>query len=151
MSLRHKALPPDDFGPVLPGPAFGGLPHVMKVLHQLGCFQHQETCPKCNSTCSLRTEKRVKKLKNRDEKEYSEVSLSCTFRRCKARLSFVNNTIWKKMKDRLLFVFIVNAFLNRSSTQSVVNETGCKPTTAEKYMKIIKNALFLENDWKEEI
>ena len=146
MSLRHKALPQDDFGPLLPGPAFGGLPHVMKVLHNLGCFQHEEKCPKCDSPCSLQTTTRVKKLKNGDEKEYPEVSLRCSSRKCRAGLHFVDNTIWGVMKDRIVFVFIVNAFLNRSSTQAIVNETGCKPKTAEKYLKIIKNALFLENE-----
>ena len=28
----------------------------------------------------------------------------------------------------------------------VVNDTQCKPKTAEKYLRIIKNALFLENE-----
>ena len=46
----------------------------------------------------------------------------------------------------MLFVFAVNAFLNRATTQSFVNDTGCKPKTAEKYLRIIKNALFLENE-----
>ena len=43
-------------------------------------------------------------------------------------------------------MFVVNAFLNRASTQSAVNDTGCKQSTAEKYVRIIKNALFLENE-----
>ena len=46
----------------------------------------------------------------------------------------------------VLFVFLDNAFLNRATTQSVVNDTGCKAKTAEKYLKIIKNSLFLEKE-----
>ena len=146
MSQRHKALPSDDFGPLLPGPAFGCQTHVMKVLFGLDCFEHLETCPKCGCECTFQTNNRVKKLKDGSEKQYPEVSLRCTSRKCQARAHFIDNTIWAIVKDRILFVFVVNAFLNRASTQSVVNDTGCKQSTAEKYMRIIKNALFLENE-----
>ena len=57
-----------------------------------------------------------------------------------------DNTIWSVVKDRVLFVYAVNTFLNRATTQSIVNDTECKPMTAEKYLRIIKNALFLENE-----
>ena len=74
------------------------------------------------------------------------MSFRCTRRKCQARIHFVDRTIWANIKDRILFLFVVNAFLNRSSTQSIVNDTGCKAKTAEKYLKIIKNSLFLENE-----
>ena len=77
---------------------------------------------------------------------YTEFSLRCTSRKCQAVVHFVDNTIWSTVKDRVLFVFAVNAFLSLASTQSVINDTGCKPKTIEKYIRIIKNALFLENE-----
>ena len=46
----------DDFGPLLPGPAFGGLALVTKVLFTLGCFQQEDTYPKCNNACKLKTD-----------------------------------------------------------------------------------------------
>ena len=146
MSQRHKDLPQDDFGPLLPGPAFGGQAHVMKIMFALGCFKHDVTCPRCQSDCRLQTTTRTKTLKDGREKEYVEVSLRCCYKACRERLHFIDNTIWRIVKDRILFVFVVNAFLNRATTRSVVNDTGCKETTAEKYMRIIKNALFLENE-----
>ena len=147
---RRGDLPSDDFGPLLPGPAFGGLAHVTKVLFSLGCFQQEELCPKCNHSCKLKTDLRSRKLKDGREKEYTEMSFRCTHRKCQARVHFIDRTIWAIIKDRILFVFVVNAFLNRSSTQSIVNDTGCKAETAEKYLKIIKNSLFLEMKLKSE-
>ena len=38
--------------------------------------------------------------------------------------------------------------VNWSSTQSIVNDTGCKAKTVEKYLKIIKNSLFIENEFE---
>ena len=64
--------------------------------------------------------------------------------KCDLSLSLTDDTIWSEIKDRTLFVFVVNAFLNRSTTDSIVNNTGCKRSTAEKYMTIIKNALHLD-------
>ena len=145
---RRGVLPSDDFGPLLPGPAFGGLARVTKVLFTLGCFQQEETCPKCNHTCKLKTDTRMKKLKDGSEREYTEMSFRCTRRKCQTRIHFVDRTIWANIKDRILFIFVVNAFLNRSSTQSIVNNTGCKAKTAEKYLKIIKKSLFLENEFE---
>ena len=107
------------------GPAFGGQAHVMKVLYGLGCFEHQETCPKCGNECSFQTNVRKKMLKDGCEKQYSEESLKCDSRKCLACAHFIDNTIRSMIKDRFLFVFVVNAFLNRASTQSVVNDTGC--------------------------
>ena len=146
MSRNASDLPPDDFGPLLPGPAFGGAEHVTKVLYNLGCFHHAESCPKCNGRCTLRSSTKTKKLKTGQEKEYVEFALRCTTRKCQAVVRFVDNTIWSVVKDRVLFVYAVNAFLNRSTTQSIANDTGCKLETAEKYLRIIKNALFLENE-----
>ena len=139
ISLRHKDQLQDDFSPLLPGHAFISLPPVMKVPHNLGCFQHEERCPKCDTPSSLHSTTRVNKLKNGDGMVYSEGSLSCSSRKFKAHLHFVDNRIRRDMKDRIIFVFIVNAVLNPSSTQSVVNETGCKPKTAEKSMKNAKS------------
>ena len=144
--MRNGTLPPDDFGPLLPGPAFGGMVHVTKILFSLGCFQQEVTCPKCSKTCKLRTTTRKKQLKDEQEKEYVDFSIRCQSRKCRTYIPFIDNTIWRKVKDRVLFVFVVNAFLNRNSTQSIVDQTGCKQKTAEKYMRIVKNALFLENE-----
>ena len=85
-------------------------------------------------------------MKDEREREYVEFALRCPSRKCRTYIPFIDNTIWAKVKDRVLFVFVVNAFLDRNSTQSVVDQTGCKPKTAEKYMRILKNALFLENE-----
>ena len=146
MYQRLKDLPLDDFGPLLPGPACGGQAHVMKIMFDLGCFQHDQTCPKCHAECRLQTSTRTKTLKGGREKEFVELSLRSCSKKCRERLHFIDNTIWRIIKDRILFVFVANAFLNRATTQSVVNDTQCKQKTAEKYMRIIKNALFLENE-----
>ena len=144
MSLRKKALDPNDFGPLLPGPAFGRPAHVTRVLASLGCFTKFDTCPECGSLCTLRTKTNKKKLKSGEVKEYFETCWRCTSRKCDLRLTLTDGTVWSKIKDRTLFVFVVNAFLNRSTTDSIVNDTGCKRSTAEKYMTIIKNALHLD-------
>ena len=85
-------------------------------------------------------------MKDEREREYVEFALRCPSRKRRTYIPFVDNTIWEKVKDRVLFVFVVNAFLDRNSTHSVVDQTVCKPKTAEKYMRILKNVLFLENE-----
>ena len=145
MSWR-KDVQSDDFGPLLAREPFGGLAHVSKVLFSLGCFQQEELCPKCNHPCKLKMDVRLKSLKDGREGEYTEMTYRCSHRKCQARVHFIDRTIWTVIKDRILFVFAVNAFLSRATTQSVVDNTGCKAKPAEKYLKIIKNSLFLENE-----
>ena len=90
MCQRHKDLPVDDFGPLLPGPAFGGHAHVMNVMFGLGCFQHDERCPKCHAECRLQTTTRTKRLKDGREKQFFETSLRCCYKACRQRLHFVD-------------------------------------------------------------
>ena len=93
----------------------------------------------------MRSTTKTKKLKSDEGKVHVKFSLRCSSRNCQAFVHFVYNTVWSLVKDRVLFDFVVNAFLNGATTQSIVNDTGCKPKTAEKYLRIIKNAIFLEN------
>ena len=139
-------MPEDDFGPLLPGPAFGGIVQVTRVMFHLGCFTDTRICSRCKKICKFEVSMKTRRLKDGTEKEYVDITLRCTVRTCRRYIPIVTNTIWTKIKDRVLFVFVVDAFLNRSTTVSVVNHTGCKSKTVEKYLKIIKNALFLQNE-----
>ena len=144
MSLRKGPQEPNDFAPLLQSPPLGGVVHVTRVLASMGCFRKYDACPKCGSVCALRTKTSTKRLKHGENKEYFETHWKCTSRKCNLTLTLTDGTVWSKIKDRVLFVFVVNAFLNRATTDSVVNNTGCKRSTAEKYMMIIKNALHLD-------
>ena len=104
----------------------------------MGRFEKYDACPSCGSVCSLRTKTSTKRLKHGENKEYFETHWKCVSRKCDLTLTLTDGTVWSKIKDRVLFVFAVNAFLNRETTNSVVNNTGCKRSTAEKYMMIIK-------------
>ena len=79
-----------------------------------------------------------------DIKEDFETCWRCTSSKCDIRLTLTDGTVWSKIKDRTLFIFRVNSFLNRPTTDSVVNDTGGKRSTAEKYLTVIKNALLLD-------
>ena len=144
MSLRKKQPEENEFGPLLTCQAFGGQTHLTRVLISMGCFRKYDYCPKCGSACSLRIKTSKKALKTGEVKEYNETSWRCSSWKCDITLSLTDDTIWSTIKDRTLFVFVVNAFINRSTTDSIVNNTGCKRSTAEKYMMFIKNALHLD-------
>ena len=73
-------------------------------------------------------------------------TLRCKNKACQKTISPFVGTIWTEVNDRQLFLFVVCQFLGRCTVHSMAETTGAKEETISKYIKIIKNALYLENE-----
>ena len=82
-------------------------------------------------------------MKDDPEREYVEFSLRCQSRKCRTYILFVDNTIWEKVKDSSVRVYA--PLFSRPLFHTISSQSkGVQTKTAEKYMHLLKNTLFLE-------
>ena len=140
MSMRPDRTP--HFQPLLNETTFGGHALVDRTLYSLGCFNQATQCPNCHS--SVKFEISTTKKINDEERVYVKSSLRCCKKNCRVHVSLFEKTIWKDVGERILFVFVVGAFINRWSTTTVAAMTGSREDTISKYLRLIKNAIHVE-------
>ena len=141
--MARRPEPPPRLLSMLNKFSYEGPETIVKALFHLGCFNHVPTCPGCGSPVRLEVFTTRKKVKG-EVREYA----SATLRRCKTSchspISLVENTLWKKVRDRTLFIFTVDGFVNRWTTTSIAQSGQSLERTVSKYLRLIKNALHLE-------
>ena len=131
--------------PLIGNDSYGGQEHVSRFFFSKGCFNHSP-CSFCGSNVRLTTYVKLKKDHERGECRCITTTLRCKNKTCQKTSSPFTGTIWTEINDRQLFLFVVCQFLGRCTVRSISDSTGSKDDTISKYMKIIKNALYLENE-----
>ena len=124
--------------------SYGGRTNVDKMFFAMGCFNHSPCCH-CGNPIRLNIFV-AKKSRNGREVQCITTTLRCKSKKCQKTFSPFAGTIWTEVSDRQLFLFVIGAFLGRCTVRSVADLTSSKEETISKYMMIIKNALYLENE-----
>ena len=131
--------------PMLGNDSYGGQENVVKMFFERGCFNHSP-CPKCGAQVRLTTFSKTKANPDGTQRRCVTATLRCKNKACQKTISPFSGTIWAEVNDRQLFLFVVGQFLGRCTVHSMAESTGAKEETISKYVKIIKNALYLENE-----
>ena len=141
MSVRDEPTP--HFQPVLNQTSYGGPELIVRVLFSLGCFNHPDRCPDCGSPVRLEITT-TKKENDAETRLYTTARLRCRLKKCNNSVSLFEDTIWKEIGDRTVFLFTVDAFINRWRTTSVAELTGYREDAISRYLRFIKNAIHFE-------
>ena len=142
---RQQAAQPAFYAPMLGSDSYGGPENVTKLFFERGCFNHSP-CPKCGNQVRLSSFSKTKVASDGTESRCVTSTLRCRNKACQKTISPFDGTIWTEVNDRQLFLFVVGQFLGRCTVHSMAESTGTKEETISKYIKIIKNALYLENE-----
>ena len=133
------------FSSLLTNGSFGGETFIVNQMYQCGNFYRGEVCSSCSSPATLESVS-YKKPGTRDRETNTQFRWRCKSTRCRKTITLFKDTIWTDVRDKQLFMFVIDGFLHHWTNESLIQETGADERTVVKYILVLTIQVCLKMD-----